>query len=97
MAADRMMILVKKVVILGLYISRIIGASFCQVSKIMQFVQFRPSITSGNQAWKGAAPNLVRRAEFIIISLILLDSVGRNSFKLNDITIENKRIVEARA
>jgi hypothetical protein len=36
--------------------SKIIGAIFCQVIKIKLFIQFRPSITFGNQKWKGATP-----------------------------------------
>lgn len=39
-----------------------IGATFCQVIKIKLFIQVEPSITPGNQKWKGAAPNLIRRA-----------------------------------
>ena len=61
------MTLVKKTIILGLYIRRIIGAIFCHVSIIRQKFQSNPSITSGNQAWNGAAPILVKSAEFKII------------------------------
>lgn len=32
------------------------GANFCQVIKIKFDIQFKPSITLGNQKWKGAAP-----------------------------------------
>lgn len=46
---------------------RIIGAIFCHVNKIEQLNQFNPSITSGNQKWKGAAPNFINNAEFNII------------------------------
>jgi len=35
----------------------IIGANFCHVIKIKQFIQEMFSITLGNQKWKGAAPN----------------------------------------
>lgn len=45
----------------------IIGAIFCQVSKMNELNQFRPSITSGNQKWNGAAPILIISAEFINI------------------------------
>jgi len=34
----------------------IIGAIFCQVIKIKLLIQFKPSITLGNQKWKGATP-----------------------------------------
>lgn len=50
-----------------LYMTRIIGAIFCHVNKIKQFIQFKPSITSGNQKWNGAAPILVNSDEFNII------------------------------
>lgn len=38
-----------KLIILILYISNTIGAIFCQVSIIKQFIHLSPSITSGNQ------------------------------------------------
>lgn len=50
-----------------LYIRRAIGAIFCQVNRIAEFDQFKPSITSGNQKWKGAVPIFVKREEFITI------------------------------
>lgn len=52
-------------------------------------------MTSGNQAWKGAAPILVNRAEFIII--INKEFWEINSFKFKVIIIENKKITEAKA
>lgn len=55
-----------------LYIKIIIGAIFCHVSKIRQFIHDRPSITSGNQKWKGAAPIFVKRAELKINKIFLL-------------------------
>jgi hypothetical protein len=42
------------------------GAIFCQVIKIKLFIQLIPSITPGNQKWKGAAPLFRRRVELII-------------------------------
>lgn len=48
-----------------MYIIKIIGAIFCQVNIINEFTQFKPSIISGNQKWKGAAPILIRKAVFI--------------------------------
>lgn len=49
------------------------GATFCQVKRIIQFVQFIPSIISGNQKWKGAVPIFVIIAEFIIIVAVNLN------------------------
>lgn len=50
-----------------LYITKIIGAIFCQVNKINLLNQFNPSIISGNQKWNGAAPIFVNNAEFMIM------------------------------
>ena len=50
-----------------IFIINIIGAIFCQVSRIKELFQFKPSITSGNQKWNGAAPNFVINAVVIII------------------------------
>jgi hypothetical protein len=49
-----------------LFIISIIGAIFCQVNRISALFQLNPSITSGNQKWNGAAPNLIISAEFSI-------------------------------
>lgn len=79
-----------------LYISKIIGAIFCQVNKSKQFNHLRPSITSGNQKWNGAAPIFIRRAEFRIIKGKHKDSVLLFILVLVIIIIiENKIIVEA--
>lgn len=61
-------IIIEKIKISGfkLYIIKIIGAIFCHVSKIRLLNQFNPSITSGNQKWKGAAPIFVNNAELVI-------------------------------
>lgn len=32
------------------------GAIFCQVIRIKLLIQFKPSITLGNQKWNGAIP-----------------------------------------
>lgn len=78
-----------------LYIKRIIGAIFCHVNNSNEFIQFNPSITSGNQKWKGAAPILVNKAELKIIEYIL---GMRLNIKLFDIKIiANNKIVEAKA
>lgn len=42
------------------------GEIFCQVNKIKELIQFKPSITSGNQKCNGAIPNLVLKAKVII-------------------------------
>ena len=44
------------------------GAIFCQVIKIKFLCQFNPSITLGNQKWKGAAPLLISIEEEIKIN-----------------------------
>lgn len=43
------------------------GATFCQVIKIKLLIQFNPSITFGNQKWKGAIPLFNINVEEIII------------------------------
>lgn len=78
-----------------LYINKIIGAIFCHDNKINELIQFNPSITSGNQKWKGAAPIFVKSAELKInIIILLFNENGR----FIDIEINlNNKIVEARA
>lgn len=39
-----------------LYEINIKGAIFCQVIRIKPLIHLNPSITPGNQKWKGAAP-----------------------------------------
>lgn len=80
-----------------LYINKIIGAIFCQVNMIRQFIQFKPSIISGNQKWKGAAPIFRNKAEFIKIIRYLLKFWGKNSKKDNITIIENSKKIEANA
>ena len=57
--------MIKNVDILSLYDIKMNGAIFCQVIKIRQFLQLNPSITPGNQKWKGAAPIFIKRADGI--------------------------------
>lgn len=60
------------VIIIGLkiiYEINIRGAIFCQVIKIKEFNQDNPSITFGNQKWKGAEPLFNNSEEKIIISI----------------------------
>lgn len=76
------------------YINKVIGAIFCQVNIIMEFIHVSPSIISGNQKWKGAAPifikNVVLRINEIYILVLTL------YIKLIDIIIIlNNIIVEA--
>lgn len=61
------------------------GAIFCHVIKINLFIHVNPSITLGNQKWKGAAPVFIIKADIIIIeddisllivSLIILDFIA---------------------
>lgn len=77
----------------GKYIKTIIGAIFCQVNITKEFIQDRPSITSGNQKWNGAAPILVNIAESIISDKPILISV----FLVIIIMIPIMNAVEARA
>lgn len=49
-----------------MYEININGAIFCHVIKIKLFIQVNPSITLGNQKWKGAAPLFNKRVELII-------------------------------
>jgi hypothetical protein len=51
------------------------GAIFCHVIKIKLLVQLNPSITPGNQKWKGAAPILSNKQELIITGYIDVNSV----------------------
>lgn len=94
---DEIILINNNVVDLVLYIKITIGAIFCHVKIIKQFDQDNPSIISGNQKWKGAAPIFVKREVFIIskdvcfILLIIIRSV--DIIKI----IENNRIIEAKA
>jgi len=45
------------------------GINFCQVLIIEKITQDIPSLTSGNQKYKGNIPNLVRRAKLTISGL----------------------------
>lgn len=50
------------------------GAIFCQVKIINELIQFRPSITLGNQKWKGAMPlfNIKEEIKLKLINLLKL-------------------------
>ena len=48
------------------------GAIFCQVIKSILLIQFNPSITTGNQKWKGAMPIFIINEEAKIIFIINL-------------------------
>jgi len=76
--------------------TKIIGVIFCQVNKIKQFNQFNPSITSGNQKWKGDIPIFVSNAELNII--IIVFSILFKIIKFFDIKIKvNSKMIEAKA
>lgn len=78
-----------------LYITKIIGAIFCHVSKIKLLNQFNPSITSGNQKWKGAAPIFVNNAELVIIIKYWFKLKKKDEF-IDIIIILNKINIEAK-
>ena len=61
----------------------------------MQFTQFSPSMTSGNQKWKGAAPSFVNKAEFNRVTRVGSIMGVINSFETNIKMIESRRIKEA--
>lgn len=91
-------IIVAKNILLGLLFKiKIIGAIFCQVKRIKQLFQFKPSITSGNQKWNGAAPILVSSEEFITINIIWSIRGEINSLIKSRLVILNSRIREASA
>lgn len=73
------------------------GAIFCQVIKINLLIQFNPSITPGNQKWKGAAPLFNNKVDKINKSLKLLFIIQlllkNNIIKI----IANNKIDEAKA
>lgn len=78
--------------------SKIIGASFCQVIKIKAMFQFKPSITFGNQKWKGATPLFIIKedAKIKLNKKFLFIKMLCSIFELNKI-IANKRVLEANA
>lgn len=79
-------------------VNKIKGAIFCQVIKIKLFIQFKPSITLGNQKWKGAIPLFIIKEE-AKIKLIKLNfkSESFHSIKKYKEIIENNRVLEAKA
>lgn len=93
MVIDLIMVIVMNIVVFDVYIMTIIGAIFCHVSMSKQFTHLNPSITSGNQKWKGAAPIFVKIEEFIIkIHDLFMVSVDI-SFVIR--IVANMNIVEA--
>lgn len=82
-----------------LYDRSIKGAIFCQVINIKPFIQFNPSITPGNQKWKGAAPILRRREELIsmeINTLFTKKELPELNIRAAIITVKS-RVAEASA
>lgn len=89
-------IIVRNIINFMLYINSTIGAIFCHVNTNKQFIQFRPSITSGNQKWNGAIPIFVSNAEFIIKVNMDLELVFLRIFVfIVMVIIEARIIVEA--
>jgi hypothetical protein len=78
-----------------LFIISIIGAIFCQVSRINTLFQLNPSITSGNQKWNGAAPSLIISAEFNISINVEFIRGLMNSFVNSNIITDINRIRDA--
>lgn len=95
---DRIIITIKKLLLI-LYEINNIGAIFCQVIKIKLLVQFNPSITPGNQKWKGEAPIFKNKVELIInILYIFNDFIWKSIFvKYINMIIEKRSIAEASA
>lgn len=88
------------IMVIGLieFIKIVIGAIFCQVNIINEFIQDRPWITSGSQKWKGAAPIFIKIAEFRIRGLIFSITSDWIIFKFDRvIKIENIKMVDAKA
>lgn len=77
---------------MSLYEIKVIGASFCQVIKINLFIHVIPSITFGNQKWKGAAPLFMSKDEITIHKENWLDMVP---WELNNRIVENSKIDDA--
>lgn len=76
-----------------IYEINIIGAIFCHVIKIKAFIHINPSITLGNQKWKGAAPLFSNNEEHIITLLKdeLFDWIDKGKlFKYIIIIVNNK-------
>lgn len=76
-----------------MYEIRVIGANFCQVIKINLFNHLKPSITLGNQKWKGAAPLFIKSDEIIIHKVSFTLTVLDISYNIK--TVENNNIEDA--
>lgn len=93
---DEMIIIAMNISGLVVFIRIVIGAIFCHVSIIRELVHESPSIISGNQKWKGAAPIFVSREESIIIDWIVEILLVFIEFRSdNTVSIEIRRIVDA--
>lgn len=82
-----------------MYDKSIRGAIFCHVINIKPFIQFSPSITPGNQKWKGAAPIFSKSEELIKIEtavLFIAKELLELKIKAAIITVNN-RVAEAKA
>lgn len=76
--------------------NKIIGAIFCHVIKIILLIQLKPSITIGNQKWKGAIPIFIikEEAKIMLILELKFNNIFHSIKKENKI-IENNKILEA--
>jgi hypothetical protein len=75
------------------------GAIFCQVKSIKPFPHVSPSITPGNQKWRGAAPIFSSKDDLIKVLIKGFDV--KSVFEVPKIkaanTTVNKRVAEAKA
>lgn len=94
---DATIITIENLLLNKLIINILIGAIFCQVTIIKQFIQSKPSITSGNHEWKGAIPNFMNRAEWNINKNTLEKFTIKKSKLFSMMIIEKINIVEAKA
>lgn len=83
------------VISLILFINTIMGAIFCHVIIINVFIHDKPSMISGNQKCKGAAPIFISREEFIIIDIVGLKLFIMMDSKEFNMIIENSKVDEA--
>ena len=72
-----------------MYVKINIGANFCQVDKIKQFIHLIILIVNGYQQWQGTAPIFKR---IININKVMFNFINQEA--QNNITLDNKNIVE---
>lgn len=69
------------------------GVIFCQVIKIKQFNQDKPSIILGYQKWKGADPIFIIIEE--LIKIVNIKFILKFFNMINLIKIANKKLIDA--